>query len=46
MDKADGSGTILFDLAARDWSGEVLAALGLDPAWFPPTHEGPASRAP
>jgi len=42
MDKADGSGTILFDLAARDWSGEVLAALGLDPAWFPPTHEGPA----
>jgi xylulokinase len=42
MDKADGSGTILFDLAARDWSGEVLAALDLDPAWFPPTHEGPA----
>jgi xylulokinase len=42
MDKADGSGTILFDLAARDWSGEVLAALGLDSAWFPPTHEGPA----
>ncbi|HEX4897890.1 MAG TPA: xylulokinase, partial [Candidatus Limnocylindrales bacterium] len=42
MDKADGSGTILFDLAARDWSGEVLAALGLDPGWFPPTHEGPA----
>jgi len=41
MDKADGSGTILFDLAARTWSGEVLAALGLDPAWFPPTFEGP-----
>ena len=23
MDKADGSGTMLFDLAARDWSAEV-----------------------
>ncbi len=42
MDKADGSGTMLFDLAARDWSPEVVAALGIDPAWLPPTHEGPA----
>jgi xylulokinase len=41
MDKADGSGTMLFDLAARDWSGEVLAALEIDPAWMPPTYEGP-----
>ncbi|MDP9467127.1 MAG: xylulokinase, partial [Chloroflexota bacterium] len=41
MDKADGSGTILFDLAARTWSPELLAALDLDPAWFPPTFEGP-----
>jgi xylulokinase len=41
MDKADGSGTILFDLAARTWSPEVLRALDLDPAWFPPTFEGP-----
>ncbi|MBI3746755.1 MAG: xylulokinase [Chloroflexi bacterium] len=41
MDRADGSGTGLFDLAARRWSPEVLAALDLDPAWFPPTHEGP-----
>ena len=41
MDKADGAGTILFDLAARDWSPEVLAALGIDPAWLPPTFEGP-----
>src|SRR3954468_23588876 len=31
MDKADGSGTILFDLAARDWSTEVLDALRIDP---------------
>jgi xylulokinase len=42
MDVADGSGTILFDLAARTWSAEILAALELDPAWFPPTFEGPA----
>jgi len=41
MDKADGSGTMLFDLAARDWSGEVLDALRIDPAWMPPTFEGP-----
>jgi xylulokinase len=42
VDKADGAGTLLFDLAARDWSPEVLRALQLDAAWFPPTHEGPA----
>jgi xylulokinase len=41
MDKADGSGTILFDLAARDWSADILAALRIDPAWLPPTFEGP-----
>jgi xylulokinase len=41
MDKADGSGTILFDLAARDWSAEVLEALRIPPAWLPPTFEGP-----
>ncbi len=41
LDKADGAGTLLFDLAARDWSAEVLAALSIDPAWLPPTWEGP-----
>ena len=41
MDKADGAGTILFDLAARSWSPEVVAALGIDPDWLPPTFEGP-----
>ncbi|MEA2537479.1 MAG: xylulokinase [Chloroflexota bacterium] len=41
VDKADGAGTLLFDLAARDWSGEILAALGIDRAWLPPTWEGP-----
>jgi len=41
MDKADGSGTILFDLAARDWSTEVLDALGIARGLMPPTFEGP-----
>jgi xylulokinase len=41
LDKADGAGTMLFDLAARDWSAEVLAALEIPAAWLPPTHEGP-----
>ena len=31
MDKADGAGTLLFDLAARDWSAEV-AGRARDPA--------------
>ena len=42
LDKADGAGTLLFDLRARDWSTEILATLGIDPAWLPPTFEGPA----
>jgi len=41
MDKADGSGTILFDLKRRDWSPEVLDALGIPAEWLPPTFEGP-----
>jgi xylulokinase len=41
MDKADGSGTILFDLKSRSWSDEVLAALGIPVEWLPPTFEGP-----
>jgi xylulokinase len=41
MDKADGSGTLLFDLAARDWSDDVLRALDIPRAWLPPTFEGP-----
>jgi xylulokinase len=42
LDKADGSGTVLFDLARRDWSEDVLEGLGFPAAWFPPTFEGPA----
>jgi len=41
MDKADGSGTILFDLKRRDWSPEVLEALQIPAEWLPPTFEGP-----
>jgi xylulokinase len=41
MDKADGSGTLLFDLAARDWSADVLRALDIPREWLPPTFEGP-----
>lgn len=41
MDKADGSGTLLFDLAARDWSKDVLGRLEIPPEWMPPTFEGP-----
>ena len=40
MDKADGAGTVLFDLKARDWSDEVLAALGIPREWMPLTFEG------
>lgn len=40
MDKADGAGTVLFDLKARDWSDEVLAALGIPREWMPRTFEG------
>ncbi|MEP7082263.1 MAG: xylulokinase [Chloroflexota bacterium] len=41
MDKADAAGTLLFDLAARSWSPEIVAALEVDPDWLPPTSEGP-----
>ena len=40
LDKADGSGTQLFDLAARDWSPVMLEALGIDPAWMPADVRG------
>jgi xylulokinase len=39
IDVADASGTLLFDVARRRWSDEVVAALDLDPAWLPPALE-------
>ena len=41
MDKADGSGTILFDLKTRNWSPEILSTLEIPANWLPPTFEGP-----
>ncbi len=41
MDKADGAGTVLFDLKSRDWSHEVLDTLDMDKSWMPRTFEGP-----
>ncbi len=41
LDKADGAGTVLFDLKKRNWSAEVLAALGIPSEWMPSTFEGP-----
>jgi xylulokinase len=41
MDRAGGSGTLLFDLKARTWSEEVLAALDIPREMVPETYEGP-----
>ena len=41
MDKADGAGTILFDLKSRTWSKAVLEKLAIPAEWLPPTFEGP-----
>jgi xylulokinase len=40
VDKAGGAGTILFDLAARTWSQEMLKELDLERSLFPDTFEG------
>src|SRR6266540_6533075 len=41
IDAADASGTLLFDVAERRWSQEMLEALELDPAWVPRALESP-----
>ena len=40
MDKADGSGTMLFNLRERTWSSQILNALNISPGWLPKTFEG------
>lgn len=40
VDRAGGSGTLLFDVRRRDWSDDVLQALELERRLFPPTFEG------
>jgi len=39
IDAADASGTLLFDVAGRRWSDEVLAALEIPREWLPPVSE-------
>jgi xylulokinase len=41
IDVADASGTLLFDVARRTWSKEVLDALELPAEWLPPVLESP-----
>jgi xylulokinase len=41
IDVADASGTLLFDVAARKWSEEVLDALELPLEWLPRSLESP-----
>ena len=42
IDATDASGTLLFDVARRRWSDEVLAALEIPPDWLPTVLESPA----
>ena len=39
IDAADASGTLLFDVAHRRWSEEVLEALEIPGEWLPPVKE-------
>ena len=39
IDVADASGTLLFDVADRRWSAEILDALDVAPEWLPPALE-------
>ncbi|PZA07507.1 xylulokinase [Meiothermus sp. Pnk-1] len=40
-DASDAAGTLLLDLARRDYSPEILGALEIPPEWLPSVHEGP-----
>jgi xylulokinase len=40
-DMSDAAGTLWLDVGRRAWSGELLAACGLDEAHMPVLHEGP-----
>jgi len=41
IDVADASGTLLFDVARRRWSEDVVDALELPGEWLPPVYESP-----
>jgi len=40
-DVSDASGTLLFDVANRRWSRDVLSALDIDPTLLPAAYESP-----
>ena len=40
-DLAGAAGTVLLNVARREWSEEVLRALDIPAEWLPPVHEGP-----
>lgn len=40
-DVSDASGTQLFNVALRDWSPEIIGALGFNQDWFPRCFESP-----
>ena len=40
-DVSDASGTLLFDVASRRWSPELLDAFQIPAAWMPQSFEGP-----
>lgn len=40
-DASDASGTLLLDLATRDYSDDLLSALDIPRDWLPPVFEGP-----
>jgi xylulokinase len=44
IDVADASGTLLFDVANRRWSDDVLDALELPGEWLPPSYESTEIR--
>src|ERR687897_1758249 len=45
-DVADASGTLLFDVGGRRWSGEMLDAMELDAAILPRAYESPEVTGP
>jgi xylulokinase len=40
-DASDAAGTLLLDVRRRDWSEEILDALGIPTEWMPEVYEGP-----
>ena len=40
-DMADASGTLMLDVARRQWSTEILGATGIDREFLPSLHESP-----